>query len=453
LLAAVAGTCLFGLLAVFSKENGALIVLYALAIEWLCFRFEAPVGKRRMLLAFFSLSVALPALLFAVHLAMHPESLIYERNGFTLYTRLLSEARVLCDYLVWIFVPLPAFMGMYHDDIAVSAGLFAPVTTALSIAFLGILCAGAWLLRKRQPAFAFGIAWFLIGHSLESTIFPLELVFEHRNYLPMAGPLFAAIWLLASVRSQRWPAPRTFAVCGGIAIAVLGGITASRADSWGSALSLALADVTHHPMSSRSQYEAGRAVAAAGARNGNLKTVTPDAIAYLKHAAALDPRQVFPGVSVILLRGTAGAVPADEVADLAHRLRNAASNEQANPFLQLMVAASNAQLALTPTDMATLFDAALANPRWRPQVRAMMYNDYGAYRFNIEGNREEGIRLTQLAATTDPRNAYFEINLTKIALAIGDKALATKHLASAKRLDALGLHDEDIRMLERQLQP
>jgi hypothetical protein len=118
-----------------------------------------------------------------------------------------------------------------------------------------------------------------------------------------------------------------------------------------------------------------------------------------------------------------------------------------------MVAASNAQLALTPTDMATLFDAALANPRWRPQVRAMMYNDYGAYRFNIEGNREEGIRLTQLAATTDPRNAYFEINLTKIALAIGDKALATKHLASAKRLDALGLHDEDIRMLERQLQP
>ncbi len=451
LLVGIAGLCVFGLLAVFSKENGALIAMYAFAIECLAFRFAASAGKRRILLAFFGLSVALPLVLYAAYVAMHPESLAYARNGFTLYTRLLSEARVLCDYLVWIFVPMPSFMGMYHDDIAVSASLFSPITTALSIAFLAALCASAWLLRTRLPVFAFGVAWFFIGHSLESTIFPLELVFEHRNYLPMAGPLLTAVCLLASARAPFWPSRKGLAAFAAFAIVLLGGITAVRADSWGSALSLALADVAHHPLSSRSQYEAGRAIAAAAARDGTLKTATPAAIAYLKRAAELDPRQVFPGVSMILLRGTAGPVPPEEVADLAVRLRNAASNEQANPFLQLLVAASDSQLALTPSDVATLFDAALANPRWRPQVRAMMFNDYGAYIFNVVHDHQEAVRLTTKAAATDPTNAYFELNLAKIALATGDRMTATDHLKAAQRLDKIGLHDKDIDELKRQI--
>jgi hypothetical protein len=451
LLSALSGLCLFGLLAVFSKENGALIAMYALAIELSCFRFTAPTRARSALIAFFCTTVALPAVLYAVHLGIHPESLAYARNGFTLYTRLISEARVLCDYLLWIFVPIPSFMGMYHDDIAVSSGLFAPISTVVSIGFLAALCVGAWSLRKRVPVFAFGVAWFLIGHSLESTIFPLELVFEHRNYLPMAGPLLAAVSLLSSVRVGARPSARVIAACGAIAIVLLGGITAIRADSWGSALSLALADVAHHPMSSRSQYEAGRAIAAAAARDGTLDKATPQAIAHLKRAAELDPLQVFPGVSMILLRGTSAPVPAAEVADLAHRLEHAASNEQANPFLQLLVAASNGQLGLTPSDVSTLFEAARSNPRWRPQVRAMMLNDYGAYMFNVVRDQEEAVRLTTAAAALDPTSPYFQLNLAKIASGMGRTEAAREHLAAAGALDKTGLYDGDIKELQRQL--
>src|SRR6185369_10537583 len=39
---ATLGLCAFGLLAVLSKENGALISAYALVIEAVCFRFDAP---------------------------------------------------------------------------------------------------------------------------------------------------------------------------------------------------------------------------------------------------------------------------------------------------------------------------------------------------------------------------------------------------------------------------
>jgi hypothetical protein len=101
--------------------------------------------------------------------------------------------------------------------------------------------------------------------------------------------------------------------------------------------------------------------------------------------------------------------------------------------------------------MKTLVDAALTNPRWRPQVRAMMFNDYGAYMFNIVRDQQEAIRLTAKAATTDSANPYFELNLAKIALATGDRAAAVSHLESARHLDKIGLHDKDIDELQRRI--
>jgi hypothetical protein len=447
----IAGVCVFGLLAVFCKENGALIVVYALAIEWLCFHFDASKRERWTLRGFFVLTVAVPIALYAIYLMIHPQSLAYSRNGFTLYTRLLSEARVLCDYLVWIFVPAPSLMGMYHDDIAVSSGVFSPITTAVSIVFLATLCASAWLLRKRLPAFTFGVAWFLIGHSIESTIIPLELVFEHRNYLPMAGPLLALVCMLASVNARHWPSPRALAVCAGLAIAVLAGVTTARANNWSSALSLALTDAGNHPLSARSQYDAGRAITVDGAKRGDLAGAIERAKPYIVRAAELDPKQIYPRIALIRFRGTTESVPAEEISDLAKRLRNADSNEQANPFLEMLVAASNSKLALTPSDVSTLVEAALANPFWRPQVRAMMLNDYGAYQFNIVRNPQEAIRLTRQATAIDSVNPYFELNLAKIALAIGDKALASEHLDAARRLNKLALYDKDIDDLQEQL--
>jgi Tfp pilus assembly protein PilF len=48
---------------------------------------------------------------------------------------------------------------------------------------LGLICLGLFLINKR-PLFAWGVLFFFINQVIESSIFPLELVFEHRNYLP-----------------------------------------------------------------------------------------------------------------------------------------------------------------------------------------------------------------------------------------------------------------------------
>jgi len=451
LAAAIAGTCAFGLLGALSKENGALTVAYALLIEFTCFRFDAAPRERRSLQAFFWLVVALPIALFTLYLALHPAYLSYSRNGFTLSTRLLSEARVLCDYLVWIFVPLPAFMSMFHDDIKVSGGLFTPPTTALSIAFLIALVVVAWRLRRRFPALAFGVGWFLLGQSMESTIFPLELVFEHRNYLPMAGPLLAATCLLASASTAEGWKASGFAITSAIAIMLLTGATALRAADWGSALSLALSDAAHHPLSSRSQYSAGRAIAVDGAKRGDPKGATLQALPYLKRAAELDRSQVHPAVSLILLRATDQPASAEEVADLARRVRNASSHEQANAFLDLLVSASEGSVSLDAADVSRLVEAALANPVWPPQTRAMIFNDYGAYLFNVVRDVQGAIRLTLAAAAEEPTNPYFELNLVKIALAVGQTDVARVHLANARRLNKVGLYDAEIAELQSRI--
>lgn len=444
----IIGMGLLGLLAVFSKETGAMIIVYALIIEWFCFRFETPLRQRWLLQVLYLLGVALPLVLYAGYLLLHPESLNWTRHDLTVQTRLLSEARVVCDYLIWTFLPLPSSMSIFHDDIAASTGLFAPPTTALSIVFLLGLAMAAWHWRTRAPVFAFGVAWFFAGHALESTVLPMELVFEHRHYFPMVGPLLAVVCLIASLRQRSLRVP---ALAAAAALALLGGFTAARANDWRSALSMAEADVRNHPMASRSQYEAGRALAMDAIQRGDLAAVKPRAIAFIRRAAELDAYQVPPSAALVMIHGADEPVPQREVDDLAVRLRNARSNEQANPFLDLLVSASDGKLSLTPAQLSTLFDSAIANPRWRTRVRAMILNNYGAYQFNIVRDTQEAIRLTAEAGKVDPVNAYFPLNLAKITAASGDADAARRYLVDTEQLDKLQEYRDDIAELRRTL--
>jgi hypothetical protein len=446
---ALIGMGLLGLLGVFSKETGAMIIVYALLIESFCFRFETPPRQRWLLQAAYLIGVALPLAAYVVYLGLHPESLNWTRHDFNVYTRLLSEARVVCDYLIWTFFPLPSSMTIFHDDITASTGLMAPPTTLLSILFLALLAATAWFRRKRAPAFAFGVAWFFVGHSLESTVLPMELVFEHRHYLPMLGPLLAVVCEIAALRM---PSHRVRTVVGVAAIALVGAFTAARAYDWRDAVAMAESEARNHPSSSRSQYEWGRALALRAAREGRLAEARSQAAVHIRRAAELDAYQVPPSAALVMLHGKDEPVPQHEVDDLAERLRKARSNEQANPFLDLLVAASNAELSLSPAQVSTLFDAALANPRWRSRVRAMMYNDYGAYQFNVGGDAQEAFRLTEKAREVDPANPYFPLNLAKMSVARGDAKSAAVYLADAVRLDTLMQYRNDIAELQQSLQ-
>jgi hypothetical protein len=452
LLAAFGGVLVFGLLAVLSKENGALITLYALVIEALCYRFEAPSrGVRRALVAFFACSVVLPAVGLLAYLVFHPEWLAqgYAGREFTLGQRLLTEPRILFHYLLWIFLPWPAWLSLYHDDLALSRDALHPATTLAAIAAWLALMALAWRLRRRRPAVAFALAWFLAGHVMESTILPLELVFEHRNYLPMFGVLLGAAALAAPL-AQRWPA-RLVAPGAALVLLALSAATAVRAYVWGDNFRLAFVTAAEHPDSPRALYDAGRAlIQQAEARGEPVKTAQLAARAYFERANRLDPLYVFSSAALVLSYAGQAPVPPQAVDDLAYRLRHVGVF-QISVFSSVLRAATDGKLMLSPQQIESLVTAALGNPRTPPGMRAQVFNDYGRYQFAVLGDRQAAVSFTLAAVEQDPANPLFRINLAKLALAMDLPNKAADAIAQAERLDGVGLYAKDIAAIRAQI--
>jgi hypothetical protein len=449
---AIVGLFGFGLLSVLCKENGALITMYALVVEAVCYRFATPREElQKTLKAFFVVTVFLPAIAFLVYIATHPAWIQrgYAGRDFTLAGRLLTEPRILCDYLTWIFVPLPRWMGIYHDDIIVSTSLVSPVTTVLAIAFILAAIVAAWRLRVRAPAFAFAVAWFLAGHSMESTILPLELAFDHRNYLPMAGLILGIVCLVAP-----WFLSRASVFAGVVAATIaltFAATTSVWSYTWGDPLRLALAEATHHPESARAQYEAGRRMIFDADAHGRRADGETAALPYFERGMALSPNDMFSTTAALRIKAAdAHSVPDAAIDDLAARARRI-KIPHVNPLLSLLTAASTGSLPLTDAQMSKLVYSALDNPAYPPTMRAMLLSDYGQYKFQIAHDNQAAVTLTLAAAAQDPGNPLFEINLTKLALALGDTQQATTHLAKAEQLNAVGLYDQTIADLRQRI--
>ena len=96
---------------------------------------------------------------------------------------------MLWDYVRSILLPVGATLGVVQDDYPLSRSLLDPPATLVAIlAWVAVL----WVALSRagrQPALSAGVLLFLAGHAMESTLWPLEIRFDHRNYLPALGVL------------------------------------------------------------------------------------------------------------------------------------------------------------------------------------------------------------------------------------------------------------------------
>jgi len=173
------------ILAVLSKENAAALPLTIPFIEALF--FSSGTNRSYLLKGGFWLFGGLILCVFA-GFAVRPEGPdfilnYYANRPFTLSERVLTETRILIFYLSQIFYPAPWRLSVEHD-IILSTGLFSPWSTAGAILCIFSLLATSYLFHKKHPLVSFAIVFFFINHLIESTVIPLELIFEHRNYLP-----------------------------------------------------------------------------------------------------------------------------------------------------------------------------------------------------------------------------------------------------------------------------
>ncbi|MGV8050832.1 MAG: tetratricopeptide repeat protein, partial [Anaerolineaceae bacterium] len=181
------------ILAFLSKPNAAMIPVMLFFTEaWF---FQPDIFQRIFHFArkHWLLSATCVLMVCAVTANVLPPMLSsYNTRHFTLFERLLTEARVILRYISVLIYPDPNRLSLEHD-VVLSTSILHPLTTLPSILCLVAITVGIIVYRRRFPIITYGILWFLLNLVIESSIIPLELTFEHRMYLPSVGLILALV--------------------------------------------------------------------------------------------------------------------------------------------------------------------------------------------------------------------------------------------------------------------
>lgn len=267
------------LLGVLSKANGILLPALALVLEYVLLRSTSnPPPQGRAYRGIMLLLAWLPTAIVAGYLLDQGfNGLVYGISAarpWTLGQRLLTEPRVLMDYLGLLWLPRPFTPGLFNDNVLVSTSLWSPVTTLPALLAVVGLIVAAWSLRRRHPALATAVLFYFVGQSLESSTVALELYFEHRNYLPallMFWPV--ALWLCGAQQpsppgathtgtSIQWDKAKT--ILAALLVFGLALMTHARASLWGNTRDQALLWARLNPDSPRAQANAAQVEMSAG---------------------------------------------------------------------------------------------------------------------------------------------------------------------------------------------
>ncbi|HET9049700.1 MAG TPA: tetratricopeptide repeat protein [Chiayiivirga sp.] len=361
LILSVLGLGGFTALGVLAKANGALLPFYALLIEVVLLRTRDPISAQakrvhRGLMWIFGVIPAAAILVYLIRIAVL--GLLQGGNvgirPWSIAQRLLTEPRVLLDYLSLLWLPRPFSSGLFNDQYIVSSSLLHPATTLPAlIAVLALIGVALWL-RRRQPAWSLAILFYFAGHLLESTSVALELYFEHRNYIPallMFWPL--GLWL-AGTGTLTW-IKRGLMVALPLGLALM---THVRAEVWGNVHTQALIWASINPDSARAQTNAAQIEMQAG---------QPYAAAQRLEKLLVDqPDQPQLAFNLIGARCMTGGVTPRDI-EAARTAMHESANAGAlfiNWFDRTLPAVTAGDCpGLTPADLFDLINDGLQNPK------------------------------------------------------------------------------------------
>jgi hypothetical protein len=469
-----------GALGVLCKENAALIPLYAVVIEVCCFSsVELEPRNRHRLRIYYWAVLGLPLLIALTYAATHPGFILdgYRWRTFSLGERVLTQPRVLLYYLWLVFFPSREMLGLFHDDFPLSVGFFTPLTTIFAILAWVALVALAVFLRRRTPVLLFAVSWFLAGHLMESTVLSLEMVFEHRNYLPSIGPI-AALVFAVSIGFERFLGRARLAhLTLALFALTVGFVTHSRAYSWSESGILLESLIKHHSEAPRTH----------GYYAEVLMTTRSDpekAFHHLQQYSRLTPESInglaemLRMVKAVRASTSSGGVvgepaefslfetPLPSDSAVLHRFESELVEEIERRIQSYPVSGSTVKtvvdlqgclyqgssvcVELAPA-LSRWSELALSNPRIGPRRRAILLLSAAKIQTWL-GNVHRGIAYAELAAASDPGSVHFQIELAKLHLQLGNRDAGLSIIESIRRRGTLlGFRMREVVELESRL--
>jgi hypothetical protein len=418
------------------KENALLVVLFIFCIEMFLLRFRTHnEGHRLFIKLFLSCLIALPAVGVIALLFISPESVIgsYELRTFTVWERLLTEARVIWWYIGWVLIPDNREMVFYYDTIVISRSLLDPISTLFAVLALIGLFAFLIAVRKRAPILAFGIAFFLAGHAMESTIIGLELVFEHRNYLPAFGLLFGCIYTLLSLPQGIL---RTQAAAGvlGIYLLFLAHGTFEETRKWSSTFEHLSALVELNPDSHRTNYGMGYFLLGLASQTPNNAALLDLAAEYFGHAAKSDDKAIRGHVGIIQANSQNGK-PIDPaiVDELMSRVQTTPKVE--NYLVEISTLTECWYAGFCKFDnaiLARLYNSIASNGLSEPVAKQGILFQLATAALDVFNRREDGRAILYLARNVRFELTVIDLRLIELEIELANYAEARTLLAEAK---------------------
>jgi Flp pilus assembly protein TadD len=257
------GACgLAALLALGSKEIAATLPAFILLYEWYFFQ-KLDASWLRRCLPGIVIACLLMGVISLVFLGIrNPVEQIFSRyaeGDFSAWQRLPTQLRVVCLYISLLVWPHPSRLNLDYD-FPVSTSLLEPPTTLAGLMIIAGLLFLAVRIARREPLVSFSILWFFGNLVIESSIIPLETVFEHRTYLPSVMPAIAAVALLFRLVRPKWVVVGLLS-----AVAALGMLwTHQRNQVWSDAVTLWQDCARKSPLKARPYNNLGTALVERG---------------------------------------------------------------------------------------------------------------------------------------------------------------------------------------------
>jgi tetratricopeptide (TPR) repeat protein len=206
------------------------------------------------------------------------------------WSYLFTQFRVIVTYLRLLFIPIN--QNLDYDYPVLHS--FSDPEVLLSFLFLAMLLSGAvsfWFRSRRTDSslrvVSFGIFWFFITLSVESSIIPIrDVIFEHRIYLPSIGLFMALSILLITgiqmIGNRRPGMERIAPVVVAVIVIALTGATYARNSVWKNDITLWEDVARKSPLKGRAHNNLGKAYSDAGKKEKafdaymTAKKVDPD---------------------------------------------------------------------------------------------------------------------------------------------------------------------------------
>jgi len=435
------------LLGLSAKESAVLLPLYTACAEFSIVRFRNADGKwnRSVLWLHFTMLI-LPLVAGLIWVSGWVVRTTSDVRTFTLGERLLTETRVLVDYIQWTLLPNLNVLTFYHDDIRVSHGLTDPPTTLAAIAFLAALLGIALWQRARRPMVCLGILWFFAGHSMTASIIPLELVFEHRNYFPSLGLLLAVASVVALEPGLNRAAARM--ALAAAFIVFFSFTTFLRAEEWSHPLRLAYSDALKRPDSPRAQYDLARALIMI-ASDGNNTALMNDSVKILERTALLPNSGIASLQALIYVNGRAHR-PIDPAwwRAIARKLeQDTPSQTDIDSIIFLFHCQRSGDCPPQKQELYGAFTAALAKSNGNAKLMAA-YADFALFEL---GDTSLAERMYRAAVADRPQVPTYHSNLIAFLILTRQFDAAETALTQLSALNRLGSLDPLLDKLRNKL--